>query len=93
MAEAQALDDVATAFDLEDSDEDGKSKTDAEASLERNEQTQPKEVIDVVPEESDGAAKSSCSCRGEEEGEAGRLTGLRNLAYAACCVQSIGAPG
>ena len=36
MAEAQAPDDVATAFDLEDSDEDGKSKTDAEASLERN---------------------------------------------------------
>ena len=61
MAEAQAHFDVATAFDLEDSDEGAKSKMDepwsaklvempTEASLERNEQTQPMDMIVAVPE-------------------------------------------
>ena len=82
MTEAQAPDHVVTAFDLEDSDEDGKSKMDelwsaklveipTKASLERSEQIQPTNTIVAVPEV-DGAASPLALVVGGEKDEARR---------------------
>ena len=75
-------------FDLEDADDDGQSKMDelwttksveipTEASLERNEQTQP------MYQKWTAQHRPLVLLVGEEEGEARRQVGLRNLVF--CC--------
>ena len=93
IAEAQAFDDVATAFDLEDSDEDAQLKMDelrraklveipTEASVVRDDQTQPMEMIVAVPEVDSGAS-SNCSRRGGRGGQA--WTANRTQKPCFCC--------